>query len=200
MLETGMLLKRAGTAVAIYCGLILALSVEAVAEDWTEKSVKVAGGGTVDFEYPKSWGKKPELDRSEGISTIRFGPYGPRKKPVFLVHLETVTAIEPVKAEDIKNMTVMEVDNHRKIAVETDIPVNDIQGANVSGHYFSITDRNSKIGEFDYLTMAILRSDYLLIKCYFFSSDGAPDFGADAMQMMQSIRYTPPPEPEKKKK
>ena len=196
-----MLLNRVGTAAAICCGLILALSVEAEAEDWLPKSVKVAGGGTISFEFPKSWGKKPELDRVEGITTVRFGPYGPRKKPFFLVHLESVTAVEPINAEDVKNMTAMEVDNHSNIAVETDIPVNDIQGPSVSGHYFSITDRSSKIGEFDYLTLAILRSDHLLIKCYFFSSDGAPDFGADAVQMMQSIKYTaPPPEPEKKKK
>ena len=185
-------------ATAIGC-LACILSAEAKAEDWMQKSVKVAGGGTIDFEFPKSWGKKPELDHVEGITTVRFGPYGPRKKPFFLVHLESVTAVEPVKAEDVKNMTVLEIDNHKKIAIETDIPANDIEGPSVSGHYFSITDRNSKIGEFDYLTLAILRADFLLIKCYFFSSDGAPDFGADAMQMMQSIKYTaPPPEPEKK--
>ena len=183
---------------AIGC-LACILPAGAKAEDWMQKSVKVAGGGTMDFEFPVSWGKKPALDRAEGISTVRFGPYGPRKKPFFLVHLESVTAVEPVTAEDVKNMTVLEIDNQRKIAVETDIPVNDIEGPSVSGHYFSITDQSSKIGEFDYLTLAILRSDHLLIKCYFFSSDGAPDFGADAMQMMQSIKYTkPPPEPEKK--
>jgi hypothetical protein len=196
-----MLVNRVGKTAAFCCGLILALSVEASAEDWMQKSVKVAGGGTIGFKFPESWGKKPELDRVEGITTVRFGPYGPRKKPFFLVHLESVTGVEPVTAEDVKNMAGIEVDNHRRIAVETDIPVNDIEGPNVSGHYFSITDRNSKIGEFDYLTLAILRSGHLLVKCYFFSSDGAPDFGADAMQMMQSIKYTePPPEPEKKKK
>ena len=94
---------------------------------------------------------------------------------------------------------MVEVGNHKKIAVETDIPVNDLQGPNATGHYFSITDRESKMGEFDYLTLAILSADYLVVKCYFYSSDGAPDFGADAMQMMRSIKYTaPPPESEKK--
>jgi hypothetical protein len=37
-----------------------------------------------------------------------------------------------------------------------------------------------------------------MVKCFFFSSDGAPDFGADAVQMMQSIRYVAP-EPEEEK-
>lgn len=196
-----MSLKNSWILAVTCCGLALVSSAELQAEDWASKSVKVAGGGTLDFEFPESWGKKPELDSVEGISTIRFGPYGPRKKPVFLVHIESVTAIEPVKIEDLLKVTEAEVGNHKKIAAEVDVSVNDLKGPNVTGHYFSITDRESKIGEFDYLTLAVLSADHLLIKCYFYSSDGAPDFGADAMQMMRSIKYTaPPPEPEEKKK
>jgi hypothetical protein len=196
-----MLLNRAHTAAAVCCVLVLAICADVRAEDWMQKNLTVAGGGTFEFEFPKSWGKKPAVDAVEGITTVRFGPYGPRKKPFFLVHIESVTALEPITSEDIKKMTELEVSNHKKIAVETDIPINDFDGPKVSGHYFSITDRSSKIGEFDYLTLAILGSDHLLIKCYFFSSDGAPDFGADAMQMMGSIKYTaPPPEPEAEEK
>jgi len=195
------LLNRFLTAAAVCCGVILAHSADVRAEDWIQKSVKVAGGGTLDFEFPESWGKKPLLDATDGITTIRFGPYGPRKKPFFLVHIESVTAMEPVSNEDMMKVTEAEVTSHKTIAVETDVPINELSGTNVTGHYFSITDRKSKLGEYDYMTLAVLRSGYLLIKCYFFSSDGAPDFGADAVQMMQSIKYTaPPPEPEGKKK
>jgi hypothetical protein len=192
-----MLLRNVCISAAVFCGFALGFSAQAQSEDWLQKSIEVAGGGTFEFEFPESWGKKPALDAVDGLSTVRFGPYGPRKKPFFLVHIESVTAIEPISSEDLSRMTELEVANHKKIAVETDVPTNDIQGPNVAGHYFSITDRSSKIGEFDYMTLAILASDHLLIKCYFFSSDGAPDFGADAMQMMRSIKYTaPPPEPE----
>jgi hypothetical protein len=194
-----MFLNRVQSAAAVCCGLILAFSAEVTAEDWIQKSVKVAGGGTLDFEFPESWGKKPTLDANEGVTTIRFGPYGPRKKPFFLVHIESVTAIELVSSEDLMKVTEAEATSHKRIAVETDIAINDLQGTKVAGHYFSITDRESKPGEYDYMTLAILSSEYLLIKCFFFSSDGAPDFGADAMQMMQSIKFTaPPPEAEKK--
>ena len=198
-MDTTMSLKRIWISAAISCGFALVMSANAEAQDWIQKNVKVAGGGTLDFEFPVSWGKKPELESVEGMSTIQFGPYGSRKKPVFLVYIESVTALEPISGEDLLKLTQVEVANHKKIAVETDIPVNDLQGPNATGHYFSITDRESKMGEFDYLTLAILSADYLVVKCYFYSSDGAPDFGADAMQMMRSIKYTaPPPEPEKK--
>jgi hypothetical protein len=178
-------------------GLTFVLSAEALSEDWLQKSVAVAGGGTFEFEFPTSWGKKPHLNEVDGITEIRFGPYGPRKKPIFLVHIETLTAIEPVTIEAITEVTDLEIESHKRVAVETDVPKNAIKGPNVIGLYFSITDRSSKIGEFDYMTLAILGSGHLLIKIYFFSSDGAPDFGADAMLMMRSIEYTaPPPEPE----
>jgi hypothetical protein len=196
-----MLFGNVCKSAAVLCGLASIFSAEARSEDWMQKSIEVAGGGIFEFEFPKSWGKKPDLDAIDGFATVRFGPYGPKKKPFFLVHIETVTAIEPVSSEALAKITELEVENYKKIAVETDVPINDFQGLNVAGHYFSITDRASKIGEFDYLTLAILGSGDLLIKCYFYSSDGAPDFGADAMQMMQSIKYTaPPPEPEAEKK
>ena len=46
--------------------------------------------------------------------------------------------------------------------------------------------------------MAVISSGPALIKCYFLSSDGAPEFGPDAMQMMRSIKYTPPEVKEEK--
>ena len=85
-------------------------------------------------------------------------------------------------------------------AAETKITVHGFEGPDMKGLYFSMTDRESKHGEFDYLTMAVIHSNRLLIKCYFLSSDGAPDYGADAMDMMRSLKYTPPPPEEDKKK
>jgi hypothetical protein len=195
------LLRNISISAVVFCSLAVIFPAETRAEDWLQKSVKVAGGGTLEFQFPKSWGKKPDLDTVDGVTTVRFGPYGPRTKPIFMVHVETITAVELVTSENIAQIAEVEVEDHKNIAAETDIPTNDIEGPNVAGQYFSITDRASKRGEFDYLTLAILRSGHLVVKVYFFSSDGAPDFGADAMQMMRSITYTaPPPEPEGKTK
>ena len=194
-------MRKISISAVVFCSLAVIFSAEARAEDWLQKSVKVAGGGTLEFQFPKSWGKKPVLDAVNGVTTVRFGPYGPRTKPIFLVHVETITAVAPVTSENIAQIVEVEVDVHKNIAAETDIPISEIEGPNVAGQYFSITDRASKRGQFDYLTLAILASGHLVVKVYFFSSDGAPDFGADAMQMMRSITYTaPPPEPEGKTK
>jgi hypothetical protein len=201
ILEMTILSRKLRLLAALCCGLALVFSASAQEDDWIGLQEAVPGGGTIEFEFPEEWGKKPSVDALERVTSIQFGPYGPKKKPVFLVRVEAVTAEVVIHEEALKMVAEAAVAEHKLTAAETTIPVNDLHGPSVSGHYFSITDRESKRGEFDYLTLAILGSGHLAIRVYFFSSDGAPDFGADAMQMMQSINYTaPPPEPEAEKK
>lgn len=183
---------------AIFVFLVAALLFTSTlrAEEWLLQSVKVADGGTFELEFPETWGRKPETEMIEGISTLRFGPYGPRKKPIFMVQLEAVVSIDSISEKDLLEITGVDVENFRNVAVETEIPINNVEGPHVTAHYFSITDKESKIGEFDYLTLGVMASGKLLVKSFFFSSDGAPDFGADALRMMRSVKYVPPPEPE----
>lgn len=163
------------------------------AEDWAERSFKVINEGKMTMAYPLSWGKKPSYELGESVANIRFGPYGPKSKPIFLVDILAVVAVDPVDEATLKNVTEQDVEFFRQTAFETEIPINDFNGPNSFGHYFSITDSESKHGEFDYVTTGVVAADRLLVKFYFFSSDGAPDFGADAMQVMRSVSYTPPP-------
>lgn len=163
------------------------------ADDWVEKTYEVTGEGTMTFSYPVSWGKKPSYKRVDPITDLKFGPYGPKSKPIFLAHLQAVVAVEPIPEASLMEATKVEVENFRASAFETDIPINDFRGPHGFGYYFSITDSESKRGEFDYMTLAVIASKQLLVKVYFLSSDGAPDFGADAMQMMESIKYVPKP-------
>jgi hypothetical protein len=194
-----MLVKNVCLAVAAYCTAMMVFSMPAEAnDDWKQRSFEVAGDGELIIDYPVSWGKKPQYEMADSIAQIRFGPYGPKSKPVFLVSLQAVVALEPVSEEDLLLITKGEIEKLKGLAFETEIPISDLAGPNAVGHYFSISEKERKRGEFDYLTMAVVTANHLLVKCFFFSSDGAPDFGADAMQMMQSIRYVAP-EPEEEK-
>jgi hypothetical protein len=172
--------------------LSLLVSAPLRADDWAEKSFEVTGGGAMTVAYPVSWGKKPSYERGESITDLNFGPYGPKAKPIFLVHLQAVVATDPIQEASLEEVAKQEVENFRTTAFETDIPISRFEGETNFGFYFSITDSKPKRGEFDYLTMAVVAADHLLVKIYFLSSDGAPDFGSDAMQMMRSINYTPP--------
>ena len=198
-LEVTMQLERTRIRALVCCGLVLLVSASANANGWIQKNYKVNGGGTIEFEFPDTWGKKPRYEKFDTITDIQLGPYGPKSKPVFLFQLQAVLSSEAITDADLMEVTRIEIAKIIQIAFETEVPINEIEGPNVAGRFFSITDQSSKRGEFDYLTMAVMGSGKLLIKCYFFSSDGAPDFGADALQMMESIKYTAPvPKPKKK--
>lgn len=178
---------------------LLAGSVAAADEEWVRRNFEVAGvkDAHLTFEYPLSWGKKPAYKTFDNVTDVEFGPYGPRSKPFFMVQLRSVPTVDPVTAEQLDQIAEVEVSQLAKAAFESEIPVSALQGDHNIVRYFSITDKVKRYGEFDYLTMAIIGSGNLLTKCYFFSSDGAPDFGADALRMLESIKYTPPPvEPE----
>jgi hypothetical protein len=177
-------------------GLAFGPSAGAQEDPFEQLSLNLEGGGVMAIEIPKSWGK-PAFDSGQGVNSIKFGPFGPKEKPVFLAQVIAAVAEVALAPGDLKQVAELEAENVRGVATETAIAINDVQGPSVTGHYFSITDRESKRGEFDYLTMAVLGSSHLLVKCYFFSSDGAPEFGPDAIQLMQSIKYqAPPPEVE----
>lgn len=187
-----MLLNRISVATAGGCVLALLLSSGLRADDWRVRNYDVPGGGMMTMEYPEYWGKKPKFEVFEDVTEIQFGPYGPKSKPFFFVHMVSAIASDPIGADDLLKITEEEIGKFRNVAMETDIAVNTLQGAANTAHYFSITDRQSRWGEYDYMTMAVIASGNLLTRCSFLSSDGAPDFGADAIRMIESVAYVAP--------
>ncbi len=189
-----MSLEKSRIAVGVCCIWIIMLSTDLRAEDWARQNFDVAAvkKGLITIEYPKYWGE-PQYKEVDNITDIQFGPFGPKAKPVFLVHLQSVPVLEVISAEQLTAMTKAEVDAFSKVAFETDISISELAGPHNSIQYFSITDKTKKWGEFDYMTMAVVATGDLLTKLYFFSSDGAPDFGSDAIRFMESIQFTAPP-------
>ncbi len=188
-------MKSMQIAIAASGTLLLLLAAGSQAEDWAMQTFDVKGvkKASLTFEYPVSWGKKPRYKTFDNVTDISFGPYGPKSKPFFLVHLQSVPTVEVITAEQLQKIAESDVRLLAEEAFESEIPINELQGPNNRILYYSITDKEKKWGEFDYLTKAVVASGALLTNVYFFSSDGAPDFGADAMRMMESITFTPPP-------
>lgn len=197
-----MILQKDRGLIAACCIWLLMLSTDLRAdEDWLRQSFDVKGvkGGKLTMVYPKYWGKA-QYKGFENVTDVEFGPFGPRAKPVFMVHVQSVPMTGEITDEHLTAMTKAEVDAFSKVAFETDIPISELAGPHNSIRYFSITDKSKKWGEFDYMTMAVVATSNLLTKVYFFSSDGAPDFGSDAIRFMESIQFTaPPPKVEEEK-
>jgi hypothetical protein len=94
------------------------MSAAAKSDDWIQKSFKAAGGGTLEFEYPKSWGKKPEYNIFDSITDIQFGPFGTKARPIFLVHLQAVLAVDPISDAALMEITKIDVEEYRNTALE----------------------------------------------------------------------------------
>jgi hypothetical protein len=189
-----MSLEKSQIAVSVCCAWLMFASDGLRAEDWVQKSfdVQAVKKGLITMEYPEYWGK-PKREGFDNVTDISFGPFGPRSKPFFLVNLQSVPMEAEISDENLTQVTKAEVSALSAVAFETEIPISSLSGPHNSIQYFSITDKVKKYGEFEYLTMAIIASGNLLTKCYFFSSDGAPDFGPDAVRFLESIQFTAPP-------
>ena len=59
-------------------------------------------------------------------------------------NVQAFVAADPISENALLEITKIDVETFRQTAFETDIPINDIQGPHASGHYFSITDAESK--------------------------------------------------------
>lgn len=179
---------------AAFAGAWLPWAAVAQETRWRLHSFELENFGTVEWQYPVSWGKEPEIQTGENVTVLRFGPYGPKAKPEFMVVLNAQPAIaDSVTDEQLKGMLEGFAEALKSSAQESEIPLNKVTGKNAFGYYFSMTDRESKWGEFDYLTQAGITSGRLVLTFQFLSSDGAPDFGADAIRAMESVKFVPTP-------
>ena len=122
-----MYLKKVSISAIIYCISAAILSVDVCAEDWIRKEFEVAGGGIFSFEFPTSWGKKPEYISADGVTQIRFGPYGPKSKPIFLLNVMAGVSTKTISDVQLLEFTKIEVEKLRSSAFETDIPISNFK-------------------------------------------------------------------------
>lgn len=168
------------------------LSVPGHADDKRTHSIKMkASGGKLEIEVPESWGRKPEVVQGENATMIGFTPIGTRREPVFSIRIVAAASEEPVTAELVRKAAEAMRDEFRETALEEEVVVNDITaGSNVIS-YFTLTDKEIKPREYQYLTAAVASDGSVVCSFWFFSNDGAPDYAADAMHLMETIRYIP---------
>ena len=134
--------------IAVGGTVLMLLAATLNAEDWVRQAFDVKGvkKATMSFEFPLAWGKKPRYTTFDNVTDISFGPYGPKSKPVFLVQLQSVPTIEAITAERLRQVAEAEVEQLSGVAFESEIPINELQGPNSLILYFSITDKEKKLG------------------------------------------------------
>ena len=143
------------------------------------------------MEAPEWWGKKLNITRSnDGQTDIQFAGLGTKRNPVFTVYLFVRIATDELTQDVLKEMTTVATERFANVAIESEILINEFAHPNGMAYYFAITDRERKPREYQYLTMALMKTGGIVIQFQFLSNDSAPDFGADAMHMMRNATHT----------
>ena len=181
--------------------LLLACSTVAIADDERRShTVKLKVGGELTFEAPSSWGNRPEIEHGEEITVARFTPAGTPREPIFHVSLSMGVPEDAPTAESVRQVAELIREELKDSALEPNIEIHRLEGSNNTIDYFTITDKEIKPREYQYLTTAVVSDGKAIVSSYFFSNDGAPDYAADAMHLLESVSYTPGKKKKKKKR
>lgn len=161
-------------------------------EELRMHSVKMkASGGKLEIEAPESWGRKPEITQGESATMIGFTPLGTPRNPIFKITIVAAVSEEPVVADMVRKAAESMRDEFRETALEDEVTVTDIASGSNLISYFTLTDKEIKPREYQYLTAAVVSDGTVVSSFWFFSNDGAPDYAADAMHLMETMRYIP---------
>lgn len=178
----------------LFLAILLATFVSAPghADERRTHSIKMkATGGKLEIEVPESWGRKPEIQQGENATMIGFTPLGTPRDPVFRITIVAGVPEETVTSEIIRKSAEAVRDEFLETALEDEVTVNDMTGGKNLISYFTLTDKEIKPREYQYLTAAVVSDGVVVCSFWFFSNDGAPDYAADAMHLMETMRYIP---------
>ena len=171
--------------------LLLFVALGAKADDFQTHEIKLKDKSVFRFEAPAAWGNRPEVQHGDELTEIRFVPLGTRREPVFAVTLvATVPPDKPTK-ENVRKVAEGIRDRFRETALEDDIAIQERPDSPNIAYYFTITDKDINPREYQYLTTAVVSDGVGVVSCYFFSNDGAPDYAADALHIMDSVQLVP---------
>lgn len=173
--------------------ITLLMIAPAMAEDTIRHELKLKKVGLLALELPSSWGSKPKITKRDGLTNVSFGPLGTRRDPVFLVSMDLAVAVDNLEKDQVEGIAKSVLENYRGVALEADIPVVLVEGDTSYGYYFTLTDKEKKPREYQYLTLAVVYTNRMIVTSYFLANDGAPDFGADALHMMRTSKFIPVP-------
>ena len=173
------------------CVLLLLNSAASAADELKQHKIKIRGGGVLTLEAPEWWGKKLNIETSEdGQMNIQFAGLGTKRNPIFAASLFVRIATDDLTQEKLKEMTAEASEQFANVAVEAEILIDEFAHPNGMAYYFAVTDRKRNPREYQYLTMAFMKTGGIVIQFQFLSNDTAPDFGADAMHMMRNATHT----------
>ena len=173
------------------CAGLLLLSAPAHAEPTGFRSYQLAKHGSLQLSVPNSWNDQMRQRQPDSPPTILFTPergygFNVQVTPLWLAKQDAKLPA----MEELKTVISSAADDAKPHAVESEIPIREIQGASGAGYYFTLTDHAPKSGEFKFMTQGMLRVGKVMLAFTILSNDSTESAVADALIMLRGARQS----------
>jgi hypothetical protein len=153
------------------------------------KQIPIQGHGALQLSVPREWRVKASRPREDLPPTIEFLPdsgeafsvlvtvlWSPRGDPSFNSPQELLISVEHGR------------DLVKDSSLEADIPMREFSGERLQGLYFEVTDKESKPGEWRYMTQGSAALEDLLLTFTILTNDPNRPEAALTLEMLKNAR------------
>jgi hypothetical protein len=186
------------TVRSVLCGALVALSAIApptlAAEKTAIQRFDLGNRRVLEMLVPSGWSAVVRKRQDHSINEIAFGPsrgvpFEVSMTPVW----STKSADADARGRALRELVGRYIDSVKPHAVETELDVVKLDGASVTGFYFSATDKSPRPADYKYLTQGVAQVEDLQINFKILTHDGQDQVVRDAISMLKSVRLRAKP-------
>lgn len=168
---------------------------DSTAQATISKEYRIKGAGVLRLAVPITWASRPRRipEGREVIDAIEFAPF---TGVDFLIHLELRNLGPGVtKSFDIHASLIQAANAELDDSVEKSVDIHDINGPEVTGGYYSVTDKRyvtaqPNPGEFKYLTQGFAKLGTMLLKFRLLSNQPPGEEKDQLVEMIRSAQFS----------
>ena len=182
-------------AIAICIAMLTGLSAVDTADESSPaiRRIKLPDHGYLDLPAPSAWLVKAERPLAFVAPTISFDPPEGNAFSVLITVIRNVNGDPKFNdAKSVSNAVAKARDMAVKSATTRHIPILELKGDQLTGYYFTATDRAPKPGEWRYMTHGSAALLDLLLTFTVFSNDPQQPEAAQALAMLQKASHVEP--------
>ena len=152
----------------------------------SERRYALPGQGSFAIQVPSSWKDQVQQARDGAAATIVLTPASGKRFEVLLTPTSAPKDRAPESREDIRAAVQRAAQGAKAWAVESELPLREIQGRLGSGFYFSATERAPKAGAHKFVTTGILRVGDRLVPFTILTHEGQASVVSQALDLLKT--------------
>lgn len=179
-------------ALAALLSLVLAAPAAAQSAARVVREYEVPGHGKLVLEVPEGWQQANRPVVEPPSVQLRISSAEPDR---FRIQATAIWLDEEGRAKatpaDLKETLRVSAEAPLAEAVETEARLQELKGAQTTGYYFALTDREVPAGEYKYLIQGIqLTGELLIVYTILYHDAGLPE-KQDILDLFAGARYAP---------